>query len=239
MMTLIGIALNIFVPATLGDIVRSYYGYKIYGVKEEMLSTVIVDKIFALGSLFLLGALSGSIMGYYVLSTISLFFAVLAFIPLAFPNLFPWKIVNILLGIFKKSLNIEKLVKAFILPARLKVSVMIISIGGWLCTCVFFYVLCSAFSVKVSLGYIILIMPILTIVRLFPFTVNALGPMEVAVAYFFGVIGINSTLAVLISLSSNVISSLIPGILGVLIILTFGHNTRRKKYREERRDQVT
>ena len=37
MMTLIGIALNIFIPATLGDIVKSYYGYKIYGMKEEML----------------------------------------------------------------------------------------------------------------------------------------------------------------------------------------------------------
>lgn len=229
MMTLIGVALNIFVPATLGDIVRSYYGYKIYGVKEEMLSTVIVDKIFALGSLFLLGAVSSGIMGYYVLGTISLFAAFLTFIPLAFPNIFPWKIVNILLRILKKSLDIEKLVNAFILPARLKVSVMIISIGGWLCTCVFFYVLCSAFPVTVSLGYIILIMPILTIVRLFPFTVNALGPMEVAVAYFFGVIGINSTLAVLISLSSNIISSLIPGTIGFLLIVFIGHRIEKQK----------
>ena len=63
----------------------------------------------------------------------------------------------------------------------------------------------------VSLGYIILIMPILIIIRLFPFTINALGPMEVAVAYFFSLIGVNATVAVLISLMSNVISSIIPG----------------------------
>jgi ubiquinone/menaquinone biosynthesis C-methylase UbiE/uncharacterized membrane protein YbhN (UPF0104 family) len=227
MMTLVGVALNIFVPATLGDIARSYYGYKIYGIKEEMLSTVIVDKMFALCSLFLLGAMSGYIMGYYGLGTVSLFSAVLTFIPLIFPSLVPWNIVNIILGVFKKSLDIKKLLKAFILPSRLKVSIMIISIGGWLCTCVFFYVLCSAFPVKVSLGYIILIMPVLTIVRLFPFTVNALGPMEIAVAYFFSVIGINSTLAVLISLLSNVISSVIPGVIGFLIILTRGYGRRQ------------
>jgi uncharacterized membrane protein YbhN (UPF0104 family) len=233
MMTLIGIALNIFVPATLGDIARSYYGYKIYGIKEEMLSTVIVDKMFALCSLFLLGMMSGYIMGYYGLGTVSLFSGVLSFIPPAFPNLVPWNAVNTILGVFKKSLDIEKLLKAFTLSARLKVFVMLISIGGWLCTCVFFYVLCSAFPVKVSLGYIILIMPIITIVRLFPFTVNALGPMEIAVAYFFSVIGINSTLAVLISLSSNLITSIIPGSIGFLIILAIGHGIKHPKNKEQ------
>lgn len=223
LITLIGVALNIFVPATLGDIGRSYYGYKMYGIKEEMLSTVLVDKIFALCSLFLLGGISGYITGYYMLGTVSLLFAVLTFILLAFPRLVPWNFVNTLLRVLKKSLDVEKLLKAVTLPSGLKIFVMTISIGAWLCTCVFFYVLCSAFPVKVSLGYIILIMPILTIVRLFPFTVNALGPTEVAAAYFFSIVGINSTLAVLISLSSNLISSIIPGIIGFLIILTLGH----------------
>jgi uncharacterized membrane protein YbhN (UPF0104 family) len=59
----------------------------------------------------------------------------------------------------------------------------------------------------------------LTIARLFPFTLNALGPMEVAVVYFFGLIGIPSTLAVVVSLTSNLISSIVPGSLGGLIIL--------------------
>jgi uncharacterized membrane protein YbhN (UPF0104 family) len=82
--------------------------------------------------------------------------------------------------------------------------------------------------VDVKLGYIILIMPILTIVRLFPFTVNSIGPMEVAVAYFFGLIGIDSTLAVLISLTSSLISSLIPGAFGILFIVTLGHRERQQ-----------
>jgi uncharacterized protein (TIRG00374 family) len=225
-MTLIGIALNIFIPASLGDIAKSYYGYKIYGIKEEMLSTAIADKMFAFCSLFLLGSVSGYITGHYVLCLVSLISAVVAFIPLTFPRLVPWNTANLLLRVFKKSLDSEKLLRAFTLSSLLKGFLLALSIGGWVFTCVYFYVLCSAFPVTVSLQYIILIMPILTIVRLFPFTVNALGPTEVAVAYFFGIIGINPTLAVFISLSSNVIASIIPGIMGFLIILTIGHRMK-------------
>ncbi len=225
--TLIGIALNIVIPATLGDIGRSYYGYKMYGIKEEMLSTTIVDKLFALGSLFLLGAISGSITGHYLLGLMSLGSAVLTCTPLVYPQLIPWNLLNRMLRRFGKSLKQEKLAAVFHVSS--KALVMGISITGWLCTCFYFYILCFAFSVDVSLGYIIVIMPIVTIVRLFPFTVNALGPTEVAVAYFFNLVGINSTLAVLISLCSNLISSIIPGLIGVVIIISYGHGNKNQK----------
>jgi uncharacterized protein (TIRG00374 family) len=226
LVTLTGIALNLVIPATLGDIARSYYGYKLYGSKEEMLSTTLVDKMFALCSLFLIGAVSGYLVQQYVLCLVSLGSAVLTFIPIAFPRIVPWQSVNTLLRVVKKSLDREKLLKAFTLPPLLKSGILILSVGAWLATCVYFYILCLAFPVTVSLKYILLIMPILTIVRLFPFTINALGPTEVAVAYFFGKIGIQPTLAVLISLSSNVMSSVIPGSIGLLIIMTLGRRIK-------------
>lgn len=185
-MTLIGVALNMFVPATFGDILKSYYGYRMYGRKEEMLSASVVDKMFALCALFLLGSISGYLMGYYILSVGALFCATLISVPLAFPKVFPWNLANTVLRVFKKSLDTEKLLTAFTLPALLKLIVMGLSIGGWFSNSVFFYVLCSAFSARVSLGYVVLIMPMLVIVRLFPFTVNALGPKEVAVVFFSG-----------------------------------------------------
>ena len=37
--TLIGMALNLFLPASSGDIARSYYGWKRHGNKEAMLAT--------------------------------------------------------------------------------------------------------------------------------------------------------------------------------------------------------
>ena len=220
--TLIGFALNLFIPATLGDIARSYYGYKIYGIKEEMLSTSLVDKMFALCSLFLIGAISGLVMGYGLLGGFSLFCAVLTFVPLLFPKLIPWGLLNAFLAYFNKSLDKEKLLEAFRLPTNRKVAVMALSFAVWLSASLFFYLVCAAFPVDVSLGYVILIMPMTTIARLFPFTINALGPPEVAVAYFFHQIGINSTLAVTISLLANLLSSVLPGILGFLLILFVG-----------------
>jgi uncharacterized membrane protein YbhN (UPF0104 family) len=226
LLTLIGIALNIVIPGTMGDLARSYYGYRMYGIKEEILSIAVVDKILAFCALFLLGAVSGYVMGYGELGTFSLIFGVLSFLPLAFPRWFPWSVVNRLLRRFKKSLDQEKLLKAFTLSARLKIWGLLVSLVGWLGTSLFFYIVCAAFPVQVNLGYILLVMPILTIIRLFPFTINAVGPMEVAVVYFFGFLGIPSTVAVLISLTSNVLSSLVPGSLGIAIILLRGHTRR-------------
>lgn len=226
LLTLMGVALNIVVPATLGDLARAYYGYKIYGLKEEILSTALVDKLFALSSLFLLGAGSGYVMHYAALASVSLLCALLTLLPLTFPQCIPWKSVNRLLRLVKKSLDIEKLLTAGTLPARLNVLLMLISLAGWFSTCFFFYVVCRAFPVTVSFGYVILIMPLLTLVRLFPFTFNALGPMEVAVVHLFGQLGIAPTVAVLISLTSNVLASLVPGCLGFILIFMLGHGDK-------------
>lgn len=227
-LTLVGVALNMLIPATLGDIARSYYGYKMYGFKEEMLSTVLVDKMFALCSLFVLGGISGLAMGYPLLGIVSVVGAALTFIPLLRPRLVPWTWLNAGLRYVKRSLDADRLIAAFTLPASLKAEMLLISIGGWLCTCLYFYIVCTAFPVTVSLWYVIVIMPMLTIARLFPFTVNALGPMEMAVAYFFGLIGIPPTLAVVVSLTSNLLSSVVPGTLGVVALLTARKRMRDK-----------
>lgn len=220
LITLIGAALNMVIPATMGDIGRSYYGYKMYGIKEEMLSATLIDKIFALNSLFLLGFFSAFLMGYYWLGLASVFAMILSFLPLTFPRLVPWNLLNSILHRFQKSLDAEKLIETFRLSWSTKYRVMLVSVLGWLCTSVFFYTVCQAFPVVVHFGYVIVIMPILTLVRLFPFTVNALGPTEVAVAYFFSMLEIPPTVAVLISLTANILSSVIPGVLGMGVILT-------------------
>ena len=53
--TLIGMALNLFLPASSGDIARSYYGWKRHGNKEAMLATALSDKVVALLTLCALG----------------------------------------------------------------------------------------------------------------------------------------------------------------------------------------
>lgn len=224
--SLIGIALNMFVPATIGDIAKSYYGYKIYGIKEEMLSASLVDKMFAFCALFLMGAVSGAIMGHYLLCLVSLCAALFAAVFLFLPRYFPWNWLNRVLQVFRKSLDVEKLFAAFTLSSRLKGIIFGISVGGWVFTSFYFYILCTAFSLQVNFIYLLLMRPVLEVARLFPFTVNALGPREVVVAYFFHRIGLSPTLAVLVSLGSNIISSVIPGSIGLGIILISGHRTK-------------
>ena len=105
----------------MGDVARSYYGYKRFGFKEEMLSTVLADKMFALCSLFVLGGISGYGMGYWALGTCSWMAAVLTSLPMLSPRIMPWTWLNGTLRYVKKSLDVNRLVEAFTLPFRLKI----------------------------------------------------------------------------------------------------------------------
>ena len=91
-LTLVGVSLNLLLPASLGDIAKSCYGYKHSGLKEEMLSSTLVDKFIALFSIFLLGsaaALSYELRIYAGLSALlCVVFAVLSFAP----DLLPWSL---------------------------------------------------------------------------------------------------------------------------------------------------
>ena len=226
LVTLIGAALNLFIPASLGDIAKSYYGYKMYGIKEEVLVTSILDKMFALCALFALGAVSAGLMGYRILAIFSGGMAVAIGIFLGIPRYIPWNMLNKVLRLLKKTLDVQKLLNASMFSPLLKVVLLGISVGAWIFNACYFYVLCSAFPVRISLKYVLLIMPLLLLVRLFPFTINSIGPKEVVLVYLFGMIGVNSTLSVTISLTSNHISSIIPEGIGLLIIMLFGHTAR-------------
>ena len=84
-LNLVGITMNLFLPASSGDIAKSYYGYKWYGIKEEMLSSNIFDKFMALFSVFIIGSLAAVYLGFYILSffsaLISLLFIIMFFYP--------------------------------------------------------------------------------------------------------------------------------------------------------------
>jgi uncharacterized membrane protein YbhN (UPF0104 family) len=226
--TFIGATLNLFLPASLGDIAKSYYGYKIYGFKEDVLVTSVIDKMFALCALFVLGAVSASLMNYRILATFSGGMAVVTGVFLGNPRYIPWNMLNRILSLLKKSLDVPKLLGASVFSPGLKIVLFGISVGAWLFNACYFYILCSAFPVNVSLNYVVLIMPLLLLVRLFPFTINSIGPKEVVLVYLFGIIGVNSTVSVMISLTSNLISSVIPGSIGLLLLLTL----KRKKERQ-------
>ncbi|MGC9516940.1 MAG: lysylphosphatidylglycerol synthase transmembrane domain-containing protein [Methanomicrobiales archaeon] len=220
-LTLVGMALNIFLPASSGDIAKSYYGYKWYGYKEEMISSSIVDKLIALLSVFIIGTISSLFFDFYYLHLFSFLVVIGLLLILFYPQFIPWKILNLILRKFKSSELIEhKLISSFSISNKKKFITLSISILAWLVSYLQFFVICKSFNLDISILYIFAISPIVTLAALFPFTFNGMGSVEAVNAYLFSLINISPTLAIFVTFfNSQILATLIPGIFGLIIIL--------------------
>ena len=220
-LNLIGSSLNIFLPVNMGDIAKSYYGFKRTNLKEEIVSSSIVDLAVSLAAVFLIGIVSSLFFNIYyslIFTFLFLMFIVL-FSNKFFPKLFFDFTFRILNFFFLNKLKKNKLIDSFILPIRLKIYIFLLSIFHWILLYIQFYFICKMFALDVSIIYILTIGPLITLARLFPFTFNGLGSREVIVVYFFNIIGINPTLATLASLTYYVFN-LIPGLFGIPLLFT-------------------
>lgn len=220
-LTLVGVALNIFLPASSGDIAKSYYGYKWHGIKEEMLSSSIIDKLIALLALFIIGSVAAFALKMDWLAAFSILVMVALGLLIFFPKVVPWRILNWGLGLFTKTqLDEDKLKTSFALPHKIKIITILISIMAWTLSYIQFYVVCLSFNVDISFTYILAIASLLNLALLFPFTLNGIGSGEVMTIYLFSLVNISPTLAILISLVYfQLLNTIIPGIFGLAIIL--------------------
>lgn len=219
-LNLVGITLNLFLPASSGDIAKSYYGYKWHGVKEEMLSSNIFDKFMALFAVFVVGCVAATFLKFYSISLFALIVSLLFVLMFFYPRIMPWNIINKILGTFVKiTLNEEKLAQSFNVSNEIKFKTLSISLIGCFLSYFQLYLLCLSFSVKIMFIYVLAIAPVMTLASLFPFTLNGLGSGEAVAIYFFGLVGISPTMSLLISLLSQVINAIIPGFFGFLIIM--------------------
>lgn len=231
--TLIGLALNIFLPMGGGDVAKSYFGWRKYRLKEEMLSSVIIDKIIAVFAVFFLGVFS-SITAYRMnlipsrfaipFGVISITITILLTLPIFFPKVIPWQILNWLTQkIFKKSFDYSKLLLASTLSNKLKFYTIFISMIGWLITYLQFYFVCLAYNVHASYIYILSIAPMIILGQLFPLTLNGMGSQEAVIMYLFSKIKVASaTSALLISLTATIINAFLPALIGAGLIIFQG-----------------
>ena len=117
-------------------------------------------------------------------------------------------------------------------PLRFVVA-LVLSMAGWLLTCVLYKYCFAAVGATVPLHYIISILPIITIVRLFPLTFNGLGTDEVALVYLFSHIGglqIPEAAALSAGLLFRFSVLILPGLAGLFVLatirkLTVSHTT--------------
>jgi glycosyltransferase 2 family protein len=220
-LTLVGVALNIFLPASSGDIAKSYYGYKWHGIKEEMLSSSIADKLIALLAIFILGSMTSFWLKMFTLSIFSVLCALGLLFVVFYQKIVPWNLLNKILSFFlKKNLNEEKLNSSFALPTKIKIFTLLISILAWIVSYIQFFIVCKSFGIEISFIYILAVASLINLAILFPLTLNGIGSEEAMMVFLFGLVNISPTLAIVVSLVYlQLLNTIIPGLAGVLLIM--------------------
>jgi hypothetical protein len=74
-------------------------------------------------------------------------------------------------------------------------------------------------SIPVSARYVVLIMPIVTLVELIPFSISGLGTRDATVIYFFSVVGVGSAEAVGFSIVYVLIGTYLTALAGFVLWL--------------------
>lgn len=220
----VGNALNIILPAGLGDILKSYFGYLWSGVKERMLSVSISDKLIAIGSLFFI-----SVFSFAFHKNLSILFAgVICMLPLLILMLSRLNALCCFLEkIFikvrlEKFLNISfsKITANFDFTTRKLSLLILLSVAAWVITYYLLFLSFVTVGIRVPFVQVLVFAPLLTLIRLFPLTLNGIGSDEVAIVYLFSQYESSNSKILIGALIYRIILMIIPAIVGVIIIFT-------------------
>jgi uncharacterized protein (TIRG00374 family) len=219
----VGAALNLVLPASTGDIAKSYFGYKWSGVKERMLSVSLLDKVIALASVSILGIPCALFHGELLYAGLSTLVLLPAFLLLLLPilikhapfcrGLFEWA-TKVIRNKFDFSKAVEQ-----VNPGAGKLAVaLMLSVAGWLVTYLEMYLCFRAVGVRIPLFYVFSVAPLLTLVRLFPFTLSGVGSDEAAMWYFFSRAGAELEGILAGAFIFRLAILILPGIVGLFVL---------------------
>jgi uncharacterized protein (TIRG00374 family) len=219
----VGAALNLVLPASTGDIAKSYFGYKWSGVKERMLSVSLLDKVIALASVSILGIPCALYHGELLYAGLSTLVLLPAFLLLLLPilikhapfcrGLFEWA-TKVIRNKFDFSKAVEQ-----VNPGAGKLAVaLMLSVAGWLVTYLEMYLCFRAVGVRIPLFYVFSVAPLLTLVRLFPFTLSGVGSDEAAMWYFFSRAGAELEGILAGAFIFRLAILILPGIVGLFVL---------------------
>lgn len=220
---LIGQSLNIIMPAGTGDIAKSYFGYKITGEKERMFSVSVFDKLLAIASIGFLAIFSTFYSKNYnylllVLLSITPILGVLyfdKFIKIKFIK----KIIDKINNKIHKKIDLYNIIYnlRFSKVAILKSTV--ISIIAWILTYYLLFIIFEIFNLGIPFQTVLLYSPILTLARLFPFTLNGIGSDEAVILYLFSNFSNESSIILIAALFYRLVLMILPAIPGVFLII--------------------
>jgi glycosyltransferase 2 family protein len=218
--TFIGMALNLFLPASAGDVVRSYYSWQKHGHKEAMLASALADKALALFSLFVLGAAGGFLCGYTKLAVIATTLIVPTGLILVIPARWLWKVLVVLVRrVLRKDFNVDLLLSSFHMSLSTFLGALIISIVGWMITNLMYFLAVWSVGARIEMGYIFAIAPLINILRMLPISISGLGSADALMVKLLDSVGIEKHLTLAASMIVNLTLIVLPGAIGAALML--------------------
>lgn len=217
---------NIFLPTSIGgDVARGYYIGKEIGHWADVAAVVVMERLLGFIALIVLVLISvpfclmliGNAMIFYVavgLSLVTLLFMVLLLSPLITDIPFLHRIkaldrrvrqLTLLMNSLRSFKDRSRLVFAFILSLIFQLVAVYTT-----------YLLSLGIGEAIPLLYFLLILPLVQIVSMFPFTLSGLGVREGAFVYLFMFVGVDSHIGLSIGLlffAQLLVLSIIGGVI--------------------------
>ncbi len=224
---MVGLAFNLILPASSGDVVKSYVGYKWSGVKERMLSVSLIDKIVAIAAVCLLGAYFSFYKGLWQYGLV----ACAIFVPCILFILFPTikvqralivKIAEKMTSLVRNKINFIKLFNESKVEIKIIPWVILLSIVGWGLTYLQLYFCFEMTHANMDWVYIFSVAPIITVARLFPFTFSGVGSDETVMVILFKQAGASLETILASALLYRLFVIVLPGVCGLYFL--FGPN---------------
>jgi uncharacterized protein (TIRG00374 family) len=221
-------------PAKAGDAVRAVYLRNDSGRPlGECFLTVFVDRLWDLGFVLLAGLASALVFShrYIEIPSASLFIAGVAVIAAVAALMTHRGVMRALLKpafvLLTPERHRESLSSSFHTfydalrhygeSKRRSLVMAAFTLAGWALIFTLAIYVARLLSIPVDAGFVVLIMPIVTLVELIPFTISGLGTRDATVVYFFSVVGVGSAEAVGFSIAYVLIGTYLTALIGLAL----------------------
>lgn len=216
--TYVGSALNVLLPASMGDVARAYYGYQRTGQKETMLASSLMDKGLALWAAMWMGLIPAALDGLWHWFGVEAAMLLVLSAVLFFPRVVPWSIITRWLRCVRIILRSQDLTRGCCLPPPLAVAAVGLSVAAWLTNYAQLALTLRALGEPIPFAFVMVAAPLIMVTKLVPFTLDGLGTQEAASVYLLQPAGVSARAALLSSFALRVGGSYLPALVGALIL---------------------
>ncbi len=243
---MIGFFASAVTPAKAGDAVRAVYVRNDTGrTMGESLLTVFVDRLWDLGFILLAGLVSALVFSRRYIEIPSASLLVAGVVAIAVVALVVTRrnlmraCLRPLFSVLAPARQREGLVanfhtfydamRAYGADPRRALVMAGYTLAGWALIFLLAIYVGRLLRLPVSPGYILLIMPIVTLVELIPFSISGLGTRDATVIFFFSAIGVGNAEAVGFSITYVLIGTYLTALAGFLLWLRAPIRWRREQ----------